>query len=100
MPRGVRMLAFAGARDVVGAAETDLPLAAPCTAAELLDVVCARYPGLAPYRGSIRLAVNGAYASPEDRVRAGDEGALIPPGAGGCRRGRSLTATPTCGIEH
>jgi molybdopterin synthase catalytic subunit/molybdopterin synthase sulfur carrier subunit len=79
----VRVLAFAGARDVLGAGELTFPLAGPCTAAQLLELVCARHPGLAPYRGSIRVAVNGSYAAPGDPVRAGDEVALIPPVAGG-----------------
>jgi molybdopterin synthase sulfur carrier subunit len=77
------MLAFAGARDVLGAGELDLPLAAPCTADELLTLVCERFPGLTPYRASIRVAINGEYAAPGDRVAAGDEVALIPPVAGG-----------------
>lgn len=77
------MLAFAGARDVLGAAEVELALAGPCTAAELLAEVCARYPALAPYKSSIRVAVNGVYAGPRDPVTAGDEVALIPPVAGG-----------------
>jgi sulfur-carrier protein len=79
----VRLLAFAGARDVLGAAEITLPLAAPCTAAELLAEVCRRYPALQPWRSSLRVAVNGAYAQAEDRVSFGDEVALIPPVAGG-----------------
>jgi molybdopterin converting factor subunit 1 len=83
MANAVKLLAFAGARDVIGAAEVDLPLAAPCTAAELLAEVCRRYPALAPWRGSIRVAVNGAYAAPGDPVAQGDEVALIPPVAGG-----------------
>ncbi len=79
------MLAFAGARDVLGSAEIELPLAggAPTTAAGLLAEVCARYPGLVPYKGSIRVAVNGVYADASDPVRPGDEVALIPPVAGG-----------------
>ncbi|MCC6554195.1 MAG: MoaD/ThiS family protein [Polyangiaceae bacterium] len=77
------MLAFAGARDVLGEGELDFPLPAPCTASELLGLVCARYPALAPYRGSIRVAVNGVYAAPDDPVTFGDEIALIPPVAGG-----------------
>ena len=77
------MLAFAGARDVVGAAELDLPLDGAGTARELLDRVCARWPGLEPWRGALRVAVNGAYAAHDDPVRAGDEVALIPPVAGG-----------------
>jgi molybdopterin converting factor small subunit len=77
------MLAFAGARDVLGAAEVDMPLAAPCSVEQLLELVCQRWPGLAPYRRSLRLAVNGSYARGDDLVRGGDEVALIPPVAGG-----------------
>ncbi|WP_276597196.1 MoaD/ThiS family protein [Sorangium sp. So ce327] len=83
MDAAVRVLAFAGARDVLGTGEVALPLAGPCTAAELLEHVCARYPGLGPYKGSIRVAVNGVYATPSDPVGFGDEVALIPPVAGG-----------------
>lgn len=79
----VRVLAFAGARDVVGAPEIEMDLGRAATAGELFDEVLARYPGLVPYRGCLRIAVNGAYASLEDPVRAGDEIALIPPVAGG-----------------
>jgi sulfur-carrier protein len=83
MVSSVKMLAFAGARDAVGAGEVDFPLAGPCTADELLTSICAHFPGLAPYRASLRIAVNGAYARPGDPVRAGDEVALLPPVAGG-----------------
>jgi len=83
MQHTVKMLAFAGARDILGAGEIDLSLGAPCTAAELLAEVCRRYPALAPYRRSIRVAVNGVYASDQDPVTYGDEVALIPPVAGG-----------------
>ena len=79
----VRMLAFAGAREILGAAEVDMPLSAPCSVAELLEQVCHRWPALAPYRRSLRLAVNGAYAAAGDPVRGGDEVAIIPPVAGG-----------------
>ena len=83
MERSVRLLAFAGARDVLGAPELVLPLAAPCSAAELLAAVCLLYPALAPWRASIRIAVNGTYAQADDPVSFGDEVALIPPVAGG-----------------
>jgi molybdopterin synthase catalytic subunit/molybdopterin synthase sulfur carrier subunit len=83
MSASIRLLAFAGARDVVGAAEVAFELDAPCTAAELLDRLCARFPGLAPHRRALRLAVNGTYAAWTDEVRAGDEVAIIPPVAGG-----------------
>jgi molybdopterin converting factor subunit 1 len=79
----VRLLLFAGARDVVGASEVELPLDAPCTAAELWPRLLDAHPGLAPWRASIRLAINGSYAGPADAVSPGDEVALIPPVAGG-----------------
>jgi molybdopterin converting factor subunit 1 len=79
----VKVLAFAGARDVIGAAELAFPLAAPCSASELLAEVCRRYPALSPWRAAIRVAVNGTYANADERVEFGDEVALIPPVAGG-----------------
>ncbi len=83
MERAVRLLAFAGARDVLGVPEIDLPISAPCSAAELLAEVCRRYPALQPWRASLRIAVNGTYAQADDPVAFGDEVALIPPVAGG-----------------
>jgi len=83
VPATVRLLAFAGARDVVGTSEVDLALDLPCTAAAFLDSVCLRYPGLVPYKKALRVAVNGSYVAWTDLVAAGDEVALIPPVAGG-----------------
>ncbi len=80
----VKVLAFAGARELVGAAEVEVEVDPPhCTVAELMDRLCARYPGLESYRPIIRVAVNGDYATPSQPVVAGDEVALIPPVAGG-----------------
>lgn len=79
MEKAVVLLAFAGARDVLGAAELTFPIDAPCTARELVSPP----PALAPWRGSIRVAVNGTYAAADDPVAFGDEVALIPPVAGG-----------------
>jgi molybdopterin converting factor small subunit len=79
----IRMLAFAGARDVIGHPEVDLAAPAPCTVDELLAHVCEAYPGLGPHKKSLRLAVNGTYANGSDHVLPGDEVALIPPVAGG-----------------
>lgn len=79
----VRVLAFAGARDVIGAGEVSFEIDAPEPARAFLDRVIARFPALAPYRAALRLAVNGAYAGWDEPVRPGDEVALIPPVAGG-----------------
>lgn len=81
----LRVLAFAGARDAIGAAETALDATSleARTAGGVLDAMIARHPALAPYRSSLRVAVNGAYASLADPVAPGDEIAIIPPVAGG-----------------
>jgi molybdopterin converting factor subunit 1 len=80
----VRVLYFAGARDVVGVREEPFLIdAAGCTVGELAAAIYAKYPALAPHARSLRVAVNGEYARDGDRVNAGDEVALIPPVAGG-----------------
>lgn len=79
----VRVLAFAGARDALGAPELALTLAEPITARALLDQLCRDHPRLAPYASSLRLAINGTYAAWDDPVHDGDEVAIIPPVAGG-----------------
>jgi len=83
MASAVKLLAFAGAKDVLGQSEIEFALARSCTTTELMDLVCEQYPGLTAYRGCVRLAVNGVYAEESDPVRAGDEVAIIPPVAGG-----------------
>jgi molybdopterin converting factor subunit 1 len=81
--RTIRVLAFAGARDVVGSAEVVMPLETDVSVSDLWGRILARYPDLSAYRRAIRLAVNGTYAAPDDVVRPGDEVAIIPPVAGG-----------------
>jgi molybdopterin synthase catalytic subunit/molybdopterin synthase sulfur carrier subunit len=83
MSASVKVLAFAGARDVIGASEVQVPLESGCTADQLMDTICARFPALAPHRGSLRMAVNGCYVKGDAAVASGDEVALIPPVAGG-----------------
>lgn len=83
MASEVRLLAFAGARDVVGAGEVSIALSAPEPARAFLDRLVEAFPGLARHRGSLRLAVNGTYAHWDEEVSPGDEVALIPPVAGG-----------------
>ena len=77
----IRLLAFGGTKQILHASELHFPLEAPSSVADLLDRICHDYPALA--KRSLRLAVNGAYAQPGDRVAPGDEVALIPPVAGG-----------------
>lgn len=81
----VKVLAFAGARDVLGTDElvVELEALAVATAGGVMDVVVARHPDLGPHRRTIRLAVNGEYVDADQPVKADDEVALIPPVAGG-----------------
>ena len=84
----VKVLAFAGARDVIGAAELDIEIdklgdGAHVTVADVVDAVCARFPDLVRYRPIMRMALNSSYVDDSMEVSAGDEIALIPPVAGG-----------------
>jgi molybdopterin converting factor subunit 1 len=80
----VRLLLFAAAREAAGIGRTELPVApSGASVSELLSAIVERYPALAPHASSIRLAVNGEYARDDDRVRPGDEIAVLPPLAGG-----------------
>lgn len=79
----IRVLAFAGARDAVGASELVVDLPERATASAVFAQIVRAHPGLAPYEPIVRIAVNGTYALPGDMVSPGDEVALIPPVAGG-----------------
>ncbi len=79
----VTVLLFAAAREAAGVSALALPVGDGATAGAVLGAVCERFPALGPYAPSLRVAVNGAYASLDEPVRAGDEVAIIPPVAGG-----------------
>jgi molybdopterin converting factor subunit 1 len=80
----VRVLYFAGLRDVVGIAEESLELPADVrTVAALCDHLAARHRGYAERRGHVRVARNEAFAEGDERLADGDVVALIPPVAGG-----------------
>jgi molybdopterin converting factor subunit 1 len=86
VPGTITVLAFAGARDAIGAGEIVLALddlGDALTVQSVMDAVCSRFPALAPHRPIIRVAVNGSYVEGAAPVAAGDEVALIPPVAGG-----------------
>ena len=79
----VRVLAFASLRDALGTAALAVSLAAPASAADVLDALEAEHPRLAPFRRSLRVAVNGRYVPAETMLAEGDEVALITPVSGG-----------------
>lgn len=82
VPR-VRLLAFAAAKDLVGAAESEVEIAGEQSVEDFWQLLARTHVQLVPHRAAIRLAINGTYATAADRVRPGDAVALIPPVSGG-----------------
>jgi molybdopterin synthase catalytic subunit len=81
--RGVTVLAFGSAVDVLGWAEREFPLPADATLGGVVAVLEREHPRLIEGRGRLRYAVNQQYATSATALRAGDEVAIIPPVAGG-----------------
>jgi len=78
----MRILFCAHLKDVTGCAELKL-LIGDVDRDGLWRQLLAAQPGLAPFRGHIRLARNGEFAGPKTRFSDADEVALIPPVSGG-----------------
>jgi MoaE-MoaD fusion protein len=80
----VRVRLFALLRERAGRESIELQLEEGATVADALSELSA-FPSLAEplERMPVRMAVNRDYASPETRLGAGDELALIPPISGG-----------------
>ena len=74
---------FARLRDIAGAAELERELGGTPTAGALWAALTQEFPDMAPYSGSISMAVNAEYARPDDPLRDGDEVAFLPPVSGG-----------------
>jgi len=79
----VRSLFFATYRDLAGADELLVELAAPATVADLVRELRGSRPGLAALPPVPAVAVNLEYAPLSTALRDGDEVAFIPPVAGG-----------------
>src|SRR3954451_20421683 len=79
----VRVRLFAVQRELAGTREVPLELPEAADVEAAWAALVGRYPVLAPGRSSMRFARNGEYADPDTRLADGDEGAMMPPGAGG-----------------
>ena len=79
----VRVLLFGVLKDIFQRSEDSLDLSPDATVSDLLT----HYRELTPERAnlfhSLALAINQQYASPGDRLKEGDEVALLPPVSGG-----------------
>ncbi len=78
----MRILFCAHLKDVTGCAETELRLG-EVDSDGLWRQLLTLQPGLAPFRGNIRLARNLEFAGFDTRFNDDDEVALIPPVSGG-----------------
>jgi molybdopterin converting factor small subunit len=73
---------FASYAELLGASTIELPLAPGSTVRELIGRI-RLLPGASMIPPGPRVAVNRSFASPDQRIQANDEIALIPPVAGG-----------------
>ena len=79
----VKVVYFAGARDVVEKQTEFIETGAQPTATSFLQVLVKLHPGLKPMARSLRLSVNQEIAEPDHRLKDGDEVGVLPPVAGG-----------------
>ena len=74
---------FGRLHDLAGAAELERQLPEEASAADVWDLLAREFPGLEPYRRSVSVAVNVAFARMTTRLAPGDEVAFLPPVSGG-----------------
>jgi len=79
----VRVLFFGALKDMFQRSEDTLDLLSGATVSDLLNHYRELVPEKAKFFYSLALAVNQRYAVPGDRLREGDEVALLPPVSGG-----------------
>jgi molybdopterin synthase catalytic subunit/molybdopterin synthase sulfur carrier subunit len=79
----VTALFFGPVRELVGADSLPLDVGPPFTGETAFESLASRYPGLRPWRGSLRIAVNREYTSFGRVLAPGDEISFLPPVSGG-----------------
>ncbi len=79
----MRVLFFAQLKDATGCDSVEIAPASPLNAEQLWAELLKKFPKLAAYRSSVRLAKNCEYAAPNAIFAADDEVAMIPPVSGG-----------------
>ncbi len=78
----VKVRFFGAAADLAGVRETELQTG-EITLDGLWSLLAERHPELSPMRNNLAFAINEEYARGDDRVRPGDEVAVLPPVSGG-----------------
>lgn len=79
----VKVLAFAWARDAMGADRAEVEVPEGTTVREALRRLAESHPRLAGRSDALTVAVNEEFVGPQWVLKAGDEVALIPPISGG-----------------
>jgi MoaE-MoaD fusion protein len=79
----IRVLFFGILKDLSGRSSEALTLPEQATAGSVLDHYERQFPSLKGSLSSIAVSINQQYARREDKLRAGDEVALLPPVSGG-----------------
>ncbi len=79
----VRIRLFARQREIAGARQVLVEVAAGATIEGAWAALVALQPALAAGRPYVRFARNGEYAAPDEVLADGDEVACIPPVSGG-----------------
>jgi len=82
-PMKVRVLAFAGVREILGSGEIEVELPDGGSLADLRRHLDTRYPALSEYWDRLAVAVDGRLGDAEGSLRDGAEIALLPPVSGG-----------------
>ncbi|MGM0577544.1 MAG: molybdenum cofactor biosynthesis protein MoaE [Myxococcota bacterium] len=79
----LNVLYFAHVRERIGRTSETLTCPDGATVREVMDLLGERHPELGPLMRSVRAAVNGEFAAPDEEVPPGAEFVLIPPVSGG-----------------
>lgn len=79
----LRVLTFAGVREMIGASTRTLDVAEGASAGDAWDSLAREFPKLREIERSIRLARNGSFIERDAVLHEGDELALMPPFGGG-----------------
>jgi molybdopterin converting factor subunit 1 len=79
----VRLLFFAVLRDITGAEDREVEVAAGATPTAVWEQLRSEFPQLAGYTTPPLAAINEEYAAHDAVLHDGDELAFIPPVAGG-----------------
>jgi molybdopterin synthase catalytic subunit len=90
----VRVLTFAGVREILGAGEITIELPAGAGIAELRSALESDHPALESYWDRLAVAVDGKLGEDAPRLRDGSEVALLPPVSGGTDAQELLTDGP------